>query len=68
MHSLVFSDDMLAYYSEIDDDEGEGEEEAPSEGVAGTKPASPAKGKGKKGKKGGTRFESDGRWTVHGND
>ena len=47
--SAVFTEDMLAYYSEIDDEEGEGEEEVPTEGA---KPSSPSKVKGKKGKKG----------------
>ena len=57
--SSVFTEDMLAYYSEIDDEEGEGEEEVPIEGADRTKTSSPSKGKGKKGKK-GTRI-LDGR-------
>ena len=43
---------MLAYYSELDDEEGEGEEEGAPEGAERTKASSPVKSKGKKGKKG----------------
>ena len=48
----VFTEDMLAYFSELDDEEGEGEEEVGPEGGDRAKASSPVKGKGKKGKKG----------------